>query len=407
MAAAPTSIATGRPAAIALALGVLGLAVGLAATLGNGGLPGAVLMAFVFWIGVSLGGLAVLLIDHMAGGSWGAVVRRPLEAMTSALPVALLFFLPVAAFIPQLYPWADAAYVEAHKLVAWKAWYLDATSFVLRSVLYFVVWLLAAWVYLRGAREQDAADIGRAGLIGYRLKRTAAVWVILYVLAMTLAATDWTMSLTPEWWSGIYGVVFMIGQAITAMALVILAMTWMANRSRRVDDLLTEKRLQDLGNFLMAFTMFWAYVNASQLMIHWTNNIVETNTFYVLRLNEQPWQGLGVYLLVAGFFLPFLILFSRWVKRRRAALAFMAGWALLNQALHLYWYVAPEVGRTGPPGFGDVAVFVGVGGIWFAAFLRSLGARSVVPERDPRLLAAEHVRHATEPHAAGPEAHHA
>jgi hypothetical protein len=406
MAAAPTTIATARPAVIALALGVIGLAAGLAGALGNGGLPGAVLMGFVFWVGLSVGGLGLLLIDHMAGGSWGAVIRRPLEAMVSALPVALLFFLPIAFFIPQLYPWADAAYVEAHKLVAWKAGYLNATWYVLRSVIYFALWLLAAWIYLRGAREQDAADLGRAGLIGYRLKATAAAWLVVYVLTMTLAVTDWTMSLTPEWWSGIYGLIFMIGQAISAMSLVILTMVWMARRSPRVDGLLTEKRLQDLGNFLMAFIMFWAYVNVSQLIIQWTNNVVETNTFYVLRLYEQPWQGLGVYLLVAGFFLPFLILFSRWVKRARAALAFMAGWALLNQALHVYWYVAPEIGRASLPGFGDVAIFLGLGGIWFAAFLRSLGARSVVPERDPRLLAAEHAHHATEPHAAGPEVRH-
>jgi hypothetical protein len=406
MAAAPTTIATAHPSVIALALGVIGLAAGLAGTLGNGGLPGAVLMGFVFWVGLSVGGLGLLLIDHMAGGSWGAVIRRPLEAMVSALPVALLFFLPIAFFIPQVYPWADAAYVEAHKLVAWKAGYLNATWYVLRSVIYFALWLLAAWIYLRGAREQDAADLGRAGLIGYRLKATAAAWLVVYVLTMTLAVTDWTMSLTPEWWSGIYGLIFMIGQAIAAMSLVILTMVWLARRSPRVDGLLSEKRLQDLGNFLMAFIMFWAYVNVSQLIIQWTNNIVETNTFYVLRLYEQPWQGLGVYLLVAGFFLPFLILFSRWVKRGRAVLAFMAGWALLNQALHVYWYVAPEIGRAGLPGFGDVAIFLGLGGIWFAAFLRSLGARSVVPERDPRLLAAEHAHHATEPHAAGPEVRH-
>lgn len=405
--ASPTVIATGRPAVIALALGVVGLAIGLAMTVAGGTLPGAVLMGFVFWVGLSLGGLALLLIDHMAGGSWGAVVRRPLEAMVSALPVTLLFFLPVIAFLPQLYPWTDAAYVEAHKLVAWKAGYLDAVWYVVRSLLYFALWLLAAWMYLRGAREQDAADLGRAGRIGYRMKLTAGVWIVVYVLTMTLATTDWTMSLTPEWWSGIYGVVFMISQAIAAMSLVILSMVWMARRSPRIDGLLTEKRLQDLGNFLMAFTMFWAYVNVSQLMIHWANNIVETNTFYVLRLGAQPWIGMGVYLLTAGFFLPFLTLFSRWVKRRRGALAFVAGWSLLNQALHLYWYVAPEVGRAGLPGLGDIAIFVGLGGVWFAAFLRSLGSRSVVPERDPRLLAAEHVHAAAAAHAHGPEVRHA
>jgi hypothetical protein len=407
MAAAPTTLHTGRPAVVALGLGVLGLAVGLAATLVQGTLPGAILMGFVFWIGLSLGGLALLLINHMAGGSWGAVSRRPLEAMVSALPVALLFFLPVLAFIPDLYPWANAAYVEAHPLVAWKSGYLDSIAFILRTALYFAAWLLTAWVYLRGARQQDVADLGSAGILGYRMKRNAAAWLIVYVLTMTLAMTDWTMSLTPEWWSGIYGLVFMISQAISAMALVILSMSWMAGRSRRIDDLLTTKRLQDLGNFLMAFTMFWAYVNISQLIIQWTNNIVETNTFYVVRLFEQPWQGLSVYLVVAGFFVPFLILFSRWVKRGRPLLAFMAGWSLLNQALHLYWFVAPALGREGLPGIGDVAVFVGLGGVWLAAFFRSLGSRSVVPERDPRLLAAEHVHRAAEPHAVKPEARHA
>jgi hypothetical protein len=393
MATARTTIATTRPAAIALAIGVIGLLVGLIATLGQPALPGSFLMGFVFWIGLSLGGLVLLAVNHMAGGSWGAVVRRPLEAMISALPIALLFFLPVLIFVPQLYPWADAAYVAAHPIVAWKSGYLNTPWFLVRTLIYAALWLVAAWLFLRGAREQDALDVGPAGVLGYRLKRISAPWIIVYTLTMTLAITDWTMSLTPEWWSGIYGLIFMISQAICAMALVILTMVWMAGRSGRVDHLLTDKRLQDLGNFLMAFTMFWAYVNMSQLIIQWTNNIVETNTFYRLRLFEQPWQGMGVYLLVAGFFIPFLILSSRWVKRRRGALAFMAGWALLNQAIQLYWFVAPEVGRPGLPILADVAVFVGLGGVWFAAYLRSLGSRSVVPEHDPRLLAAEHGHH--------------
>jgi hypothetical protein len=157
----------------------------------------------------------------------------------------------------------------------------------------------------------------------------------------------------------------------------------------------------------MAFTMFWAYVNASQLIIQWSNNVVETATFYEVRLYEQPWEGMGVYLLVAGFAIPFLVLFSRWVKRKRGALAFMAGWALLNQAIHVYWYVAPEVGRAGLPGITDVAVLVGLGGVWFAAFFRSLGSRSAVPEHDPRLLAAEHVAHHAHDGAVAPEVRHA
>jgi hypothetical protein len=387
---------------LALLVGVAGLAAGVALS-SSAALPGALLMAFMLWIGFSLGGFVFLLVNHMAGGSWGAISRRPLEAMTSALPVAILFFIPVAYFIPDLYLWADPAYVAEHKLVAWKAGYLNSTGFIGRALAYFTLWMLGVWVYLRSARTQDSADLGRAGILGYRMKANAGLWIVVYVLTMTLAATDWGMSLQPEWWSGIYGIIFMIGQAITALSLLILTMIAMAGRSERIDALLTEKRLQDLGNFLMAFTMFWAYVNTSQLIIHWTNNIVETNTFYVLRLYSDPWQGMGIYLLAGGFAIPFLTLFSRWVKRKRMALAFMAGWSILNQIIHLYWYLAPELGRSVTPSAGDIAIMVGLGGLWFAAYLRSLGSRSVVPERDPRLLAAEHQTH----HPAHPEVSHA
>lgn len=403
MAVAPTTLTTGRPALLALVIGVVGVAFGVLNS-SSEALPGALLMAFVLWLGLSLGGLSLLLINHMAGGSWGAISRRPLEAMVGAMPIGVLFFLPVAYFVGDLYPWADAAYVASRPLVAWKSSYLQENAYLLRSVAYFALWLLSAFVYLRMARAQDSASPGRAGILGYRMKANAALWLIIYILTMTLAATDWTMSLQPEWWSGIYGLVFMISQAIMAMALLIITMVWLADRSPRVNDLLTEKRLQDLGNFLMAFTMFWAYVNASQLIIQWTNNIVETNTFYGLRLNEQPWQGIGIYLLAAGFALPFFTLFSRWVKRQRNALAFMAGWAILNQIVHLYWTVAPELGRQAVPSIGDIAIIAGLGAIWSAVYLRNLGIRSIVPELDPRLLAAEHHH---QPVAAHPEVHHA
>ena len=378
------SLELSKPLVVALVVGLVGLVAGLLLGFGQETFFGAYLMAFMFWTGISLGALALLAVNHMAGGSWGAVVRRPLEAMVAALPLTALFFIPLLFGIRALYPWADAAYVQAHPLVEFKVAYLNVPWFVIRAVLYFATWIAVAWFFLHTARQQDDRPAD-AGLLGYRMKSVGGLAIVVYVITVTLAAVDWGMSLTPEWWSGIYGVIFMISQAICAMALTILVMITLARFDARVDELLTWKRLQDLGNFLMGFIMFWAYVNISQLIIHWSGNIVETNTFYVLRLDVEPWRGMGIYLAVAGFALPFLILFSRWVKRQRAALGFMAGWALLNQALHTYWYLAPEVGRSGLPLASDVLVFVGLGGIWIAFVLRSLASRSLVPTNDPRL----------------------
>ena len=405
------SVTVTRPVLIALALGVVGLGVGAIVGLAEATFFGALLMAFMFWTGLSLGALALLAVNHMAGGSWGAVVRRPLEAMVSALPLTALFFIPVLFGVTTLYPWADPVFVATHPLVEFKVAYLNVPWFVIRGVLYFAAWIALAWFFLRNAREQDARP-GDADRIGYRMKAVGGLAIVAYVITVTLATVDWGMSLTPEWWSGIYGVIFMISQAICAMALTILAMVWLAQRDERVNELLTWKRLQDLGNFLMAFIMFWAYVNVSQLIIQWSNNIVETNTFYVLRFDVEPWRGIGIYLAVAGFALPFLILFSRWVKRQRAALAFMAGWAILNQAIHTYWFLAPEVGRTGLPGAADLLLFVGLGGLWFAFVLRSLASRSLVPANDPRLKHPPVPGHADDhapaaPAGAGPEVRHA
>lgn len=378
------SISVSRPVVVALALGLLGLVAGLLIGTAGATFFGAYLMAFLFWTGLSLGALVLLAVNHMAGGSWGALIRRPLEAMVAALPLTALFFVPLLFGIGALYPWADPVYVAAHPLVEFKAGYLNTPWFIIRGAVYFAAWIAMAWFFLRTAREQDDRP-AEAGRLGYRMRTVGGPAIVVYVIAMTLAAIDWGMSLTPEWWSGIYSLIFMIGQAISAKALVILAIIWLARRDAKVDALLTWKRLQDLGNFLMAFIMFWAYVNVSQLVIQWSNNIVETNTFYVLRFDVEPWRGMGIYLAVAGFAMPFLILLSRWVKRRRSALAFMAGWALLNQALHVYWYIAPEVGRTGLPLAGDVLLFLGLGGVWLAFVLRSLASRSLIPANDPRL----------------------
>jgi hypothetical protein len=396
------------PVLVLLIVGVAALAIGLVVGLMAGTFFSAYLVAFMFWTGVSLGALALLVVNHMAGGSWGAVTRRPLEAMVSAIPLAALLFVPLLFGIGALYPWSDAAYLATHPTVDFKSGFLNTPWFIVRAVVYFAIWIAMAWFFLDGARRQDepAAD---AALIAYRLRSRGGLGIVLYVLTVTFATIDWGMSLNPVWWSGIYGLIFMISQAITAMAMLILIMTALARRSAEVDALLTWKRLQDLGNFLLGFTMFWAYVNISQLIIQWTNNIVETNVFYVLRFYEQPWTGMGIYLAVAGFALPFLLLFSRWVKRHRMALSLLAGWALVNQAVHVYWYLAPETGRLGLPGAADVLVFLGLGALWAAVVLRSFGSRSLIPAADPRLAppplparARDHV-----PAERGPEVHHA
>ena len=224
------------------------------------------------------------------------------------------------------------------------------------------------------------------------MKNMAGLWIVIYVLTMTFASIDWAMSLTPTWFSGIYPGIFMSSQVITALALIILTIVQLARVNPTVDKLLTPKRLQDLGNLLMAVTMFWAYTHISQLIIQWTNNISETATWYFSRLGPD-WVAFSAFILFFGFFAPFMILFSRWAKRTRRALSIVAVWALVVQAMNIFWMLAPEFQRTGAQlTLIDILLLVGMAGVWLALFARALGARNVLPANDPRLVkvVAEH-----------------
>lgn len=357
------------------------------------------LFGWLFWLGLTLGCLIFMYVGHMAGGSWGALVRRPLEAGGMVMPLMALLFVPVALGMGSLFEWVHPEFIEAHPIVAAKTAYLNIPFFLARAAIYFVVWSFGAWFFFKRAKDQDENEQD-SERIGFNLKSAGALWILIHVLTVTLAMVDWSMSLTPEFFSGIYPVIYMIGQAITAVCFVILLTVYVASKNAQVDSLLNSKRLQDLGNFLMAFTMFWAYTSFAQLIILWSNNIVETNPYYVLRFSPA-WRGVGLFLILFGFFAPFVILFSRWVKRKRQALVLVALWALLVRLTDLFYIVIPNFEREGLSlSILDLASVVAIGGLWLGAFAYFYNSRSPLPVHDPRLAAADHHGHEEEPHKA-------
>lgn len=388
---------------LALIVGAVGLAITLIGGIfGLGNFFQSYLLAYLFCLGLSLGSIVLLFVQHLAGGSWGAMVMRPLEAASMVLPVLALLFIPLLFGLGHLFDWTSAEYLVTHPTVAAKTEYLNIPFFIIRAVIYFAIWIYGAFYFVRGSVKQDESAAG-SRKIADRLRGAGAPWIIIYVMTMTFAGIDWGMSLTPTWFSGIYSVILMSQQTITAMALLIGVMVLLASLHPSIDEILTSKRLQDLGNFLMAFLLFWAYVSFSQLIIIWSNNTVETSSWYVVRFHE-PWRALSGFLLFFGFFAPFAVLFSRWVKRKRLLLTLTAAYTMLISLIHLFWVIVPTFDRSGfQLQFLDIAALVGLSGIWLAAFASQLRKRPLLPLHDPRLsthvLADSH----TEPQASGVE----
>lgn len=355
------------------------------------------LVAFLFWVGLPLGSMAILMVHHLAGGTWGYAIRRLLEAATRTLPLMLLLVLPLLAGIPVLYEWSHPEVVAADPLLQAKSAYLNPPFFVARTLFYFAVWGTLSWLLNRWSTQQD----GTAETYPTRrLQVLSGPGIVAYALTATFAAIDWVMSLEPHWYSTIYGLLFIVGQALSTWAFVI-AVAVPLSRRPPLARVLTAGRLRDLGTFTLACVMLWAYLSFSQLLIIWSANLPEEITWYLRRL-EGPWLLVGILLVAFHFAVPLLLLISRRLKGRTRLLTGVAVGLLVMRLVDLYWITAPAFSghgyHAGPLHLHwlDLALPVGIGGLWLAFFLWQLGRRPLLALNDPRFTAE----------LLGEEAHH-
>ena len=338
------------------------------------------LWAFLFWFSIALGCLPLLMIYHLVGGSWGFTIRRIIESGIRTLPLMALLFIPVLFGIHDLYEWSRSAIVAQSKVLQDKRLYLNTPFWIIRAAFYFGVWVFYArrLTSLSRAEDQGAATARRS-------QRLSAPGLIVYGLTISFAAFDWAMSLEPEWYSTIYGMWWMVSQALAALAFSIVVLTWVSDRPP-LSNVARPGVLQDLGNLLLAFVILWAYLSFSQLLIIWSGNLPEEIPWYLSRL-RHGWQWVAVALLVFHFGTPFFLLLSRFVKRRVRMLGAIALLILAARALDMFWVIAPAFYRDRiAVHWLDLFAFVGVGGIWLAAYVRALASVPLVALNDPNAI---------------------
>jgi hypothetical protein len=352
------------------------------------------LLGFLFWTSLGVGCLSITLIQYLTGGWWGLVIRRLLEAGARTLPLCAVLFLPLALGLPRLYEWADAARVQADAILMHKATYLNIPFFLGRAAFYFAVWIGLAFALDRASVEMDAAagDERRYRRISGRLQALAGGGLLLMGLTITFSSVDWAMSLDPHWFSTMYGVLFMVGQAVAAMAFMIV-MVALLSRDDPLARVLEPSHVHDLGKLQLAFVMLWAYIHVSQWIIIWSGNLAEETPWYIRRLHGG-WQWVALVVVVFHFFLPFLLLLSRDLKRDARRLAQVAAVLLVMRVLDLFWLVAPDapIGHQGGHAglhvhWMDLTAVVGVGGLWLWYFVRGLSQRPLLSVGEPDVRA--------------------
>jgi hypothetical protein len=303
-----------------------------------------------------------------------------MEAGAMTLPLLTIFFVPLLFGLGALYPWANPEVVQQSPLLQQKTLYLNVPFFIGRAVFYFLVWNGLAVLLNRWSVAQDRTGDPRLAI---RMKRLSTGGLILFILTSTFAAYDWLMSLEPEWYSSIYGLIFIAGQVLGALAVAVLGLRFLARRNAGAHD--WSQAFNDLGNFMLAFVMIWAYFSFSQFLIIWSANIQEEAAWYYRRI-QGPWAVVALLLVIFDFAIPFLALLSRSFKRKAQVLSGLAILILCGRWIELNWLIMPAFSPESVRlHWLDLALMVAFGGIWLAVFLRLWAGKAPLPLHDLRL----------------------
>jgi hypothetical protein len=353
------------------------------------------LPAYLFWLGICLGSLVMLSLHNTVGGGWGFIIRRPLEAATRLLPLIFIFFLPVAASVAMgsdslfswVHPQTDIAKAKAH-------WWLRPDRFLIGAVVYFLIWGFFIYFQNKWSKDQDEGDTTAYN----RLNVIGAAGIVFYVISITLASTDWGMSLTPQWSSTMYGFIFVVGEGLAALTFMVMLVNYLGGGQPPVEEV-PQRYYRDLGNLMLTGTLLWAYTAFGQYVITYSGNTREEASWFFIRL-KGGWGFIGAALIFLHFFLPFFVLLSSSVKVRLKNLSKIAGFILIMRVVDIFWLTAPtfyQLYNTGNPEVSKLpahawmsalvylACLAGMGGIYMWAWCAQLQKRPLVPLHDPRL----------------------
>ncbi|HET8888915.1 MAG TPA: hypothetical protein VFQ41_08425 [Candidatus Angelobacter sp.] len=403
-----------------LVIGVVFSVLALGVTLGKGQWDlflRSWLFSFMFWLGLTTGSLALLMLQYTSGGNWGRLGRRIWEAAAGNWWLMFLFWLPIAIGMKRLFVWthvppegsAELAKFMAHYGADKIHYYLNTPFFLVRGVLYFAGWAVLYYFLKRWSVREEAGTTTPSQFVF--IQNLSGFGIVFYGLTITFASIDWTMSLYPEWWSTVWGMLFMVGQVLTTFCFTI----WLFTRLSAIEPvsrIFKVDFLHDFGKLMFAFVVLWAYLSFSQWLIIWSGNMLSEIRWYIMRL-QHGWQYFGTILIFVHFVFPFALLLSRNTKRSRKRIVAIAFLLMFMRLVDLFWLTAPnfypgaQAGGVTPPasaptglaGFGlvDAAMYIlcpiAMGGIWLFFFFLSLSKRSLMPVNDPGFVQMMEAKH--------------
>jgi len=396
-----------------VALGIIGFAIGL---IGNRSYLAwqALLVNTLFFGGIALGGLAFSFIFTITNAKWGRPIKRLAEALSAFLPIGALLLCLLFFGADHFFEWLDH-----EKLIHTKAGWLNFPFFIIRNVVFLGLFVAGSAYYLKTVVRPDIGLAGKLSDFGNafadrlvtnygsqaeeeavaqkRTKTLAPLLALLFFLLCTLLAFDWMMSIDQEWFSTMFGVQYAVANLIGAAA-TLLIIAGIARKNFQLDDYITIDRYHDLAKLTFAVCALWTYLIFSQILVIWYGNLPEETPYLILRMQSVEWGWVFWFLFCLMFIIPFFGLMSRtacnsiWFSRLIAVDVLVGVW------MEKYFLIVPSIQENnaragiidasrGLPGFSpnfyDVAVTLGVLGIFLLSGFWFLQRVPAVPISDP------------------------
>ncbi len=333
------------------------------------------LLAYSFWLDLALGCLGILFLTNLVESRWGFAAQRIMAAGARTIPLMAALFLPILLGLSRIYPWAAN---PATEFKYGEDYYFVGGFFVVRAVIYFVIWsglayIVSQWLYRSDANEDQ-------GLLR-RSQRLSMLGMILFFITVTFSSIDWLLSVDAHWFSSSYGWAAISRMALMAISFAIIVTAILRN-DEKLSGLLTPQVKIDYGTIMLAALMAWIYLNFMQYFIMWSANLPYEVFWYIERL-QGNWSSVMLFIVIFHA-LALLTLLTPGVKRQRELIIALAGLLLVLRLAEYFWLIMPPAEETLVVRWWDFMMAIGLGGVWVYAFIWSLKQQSIVAENHPQ-----------------------
>lgn len=304
----------------------------------------------VYFLGISIIGAFFISYNYVAKAGWYTSFKRIPEAFPAymifpATILLVLFLVPSTRHM--IMHWThegimDPASANYDKIIANKEWYLSFGFYLVRIVLYFVVWYYL-WIQMRkySILEDEYNDLAYYNKSRFYSK----LFLIFFAVTSSTAAWDLSMLIDSHWFSTMFGWYHLASWHVAGLAAIMLAILMLKDKGYM--KAVNHSALQDLGKLIFGFSIFWTYVWFSQYLLIFYANLPEETVYFDTRIHGYGGRYFAPFMisLLLNFLFPLLILMARESKRNYTFLK-LACWAILiGHWFDFYQMIMPGVGK--------------------------------------------------------------